>query len=123
MKKISLSLLSLFFCLFITLIAHSASVPVYWDNNPDAFGYKIYQRTPDIDYNFDNPIWTGTGTEALMVDLAEDGLYFFVIKAYNSCGNYSGPSIELQIDVAEAICLQTPVPSTPSGCYIGTVTK
>lgn len=64
-------------------------VELTWSPNtePDLAGYKIFFKLKGVDdYDYNNPIWIGTETTA-MVEVPGDGK--FVARAYDDAGNES----------------------------------
>ncbi len=100
MSKILISVIVLF---FLSTLAFSAQVELNWDSNPDASGYKIFQATESGVYDYDSPAWNGTGESTIITNLENSKTYYFVIRAYNSCGNESADSFEISHST-EAVC-------------------
>jgi len=101
--KIFLSLVAILFCLAATS-AHAASVTFEWTPNTeeDLAGYRIYQSQVLGQYEYGagkaaKEIAAGE-TTATLTDLA-DGIYFWVLTAFDQKGNESGPSKELTLDI------------------------
>ena len=79
--------------LFTVSFAQAADVSLSWDENDTASGYKIYKS--EISGDYQEPCWIGTGTQTIISELEDDTKYYFVIRAFNSCGNESPDSDEI----------------------------
>ena len=100
--------LYIFLALFLLAygdVGYAASVPIAWDANPeqDLAGYKVYKRIlPSLDYG--SPVFSGmpsipSAPQTTITNLAEESSYGFIVTAFDSSGNESGPSIEIQITI------------------------
>ncbi|MBT8340695.1 MAG: fibronectin type III domain-containing protein [Desulfatitalea sp.] len=58
------------------VFAWDAAFPV-----PDS--YMLFQRIKGQDYDFDNPVWTGTETSCTVENLSEDTYYSFAVRAFS----------------------------------------
>lgn len=99
MKKLLIFLISL----ILATPAVSSTVNLSWDNNPDASGYKIFKSLTSGTYDYNSPDWTGIGENTIITDLENSTEYFFVIRAFNSCGNESEDSKEIS-HITEPMC-------------------
>ena len=77
----------------------ASNVTFVWDANtePDLAGYRLYQSaTPGV---YEDPaIKQIPGTDTETTVQVEDGLYFFVLTAYDQSDNESGPSNEVSVN-------------------------
>lgn len=120
MKKLFLTLI-LFFSLVSLTFAGTSNVTFEWNanNEPDLAGYKLYQSTTSGIYIFglsnevlNIPAGTATGTINVI-----DGIWFWVLTAYDTEGNESGPSNEV------TMTLDATGPDAPSGLTITIIIK
>lgn len=107
-KRIKTFLLAIFafLCLASLSIAGTTNVTFQWDANtePDISGYRLYQATTSGVYEY------GSSSSNLIADVVHnpveglmettvngiaDGTYFWVVTAYDTEGNESGPSNEV----------------------------
>jgi len=113
---------------FILLLAiytpsQAAQVVLQWDaNNPTPQGYRIFQRSENGQYNYLQPVWTGTATTTTIENLFEGVPYYFVARAFVG-SDESGDSNEVMF-IAPVIPIPviTPVPSSeptpmPPKCF------
>lgn len=98
--KISSLLKVSLMCAVVCLIplistARSAQITLTWNASESGTdGYRLYQRMSNEAYNFDQPVWTGTTSTAVINGLAENTTYYFVVRAHD--GNHeSGNSNEV----------------------------
>lgn len=99
----------------------ASSVTLEWDANtePDLAGYRLYQSASSGVYVYDAahvvltiPVGTTTGSIQ-----SPDGGWFWVLTAYDSSGNESGPSNEV------TRALDSEAPGDPSGLTITVIIK
>ena len=76
-------------------------VHLAWDPALDAEGYNVYFSHQQGEY--DNPIWQGETTTAVIGNLDPCDHYFVVARAYNESGE-SPPSNEIEFIVDEEDC-------------------
>ena len=104
MRKFISFFIALFVSLFLIVIPASAKdITFLWDANSEAdlAGYRLYQSDTSGSYTFGigNEVKdTPAGTETCTIDVA-DGTWYWVLTAYDSNGNESGPSNEVSISV------------------------
>ena len=96
MKKL---LFAVIFLLVASFSFADSTVIFEWDKNlePDLAGYRLYQSTQSGVYTFgkDHAIKEiPAGTETVTITIP-DGTYFWVMTAYDTGGQESGPSNEL----------------------------
>jgi hypothetical protein len=78
----------------------AASVSLAWDPNDQIpEGYCVYQRKAGKSYNYNQPCWTGSTTNATVSNLSSDTTYYFVVRAYEG---------ELQSANSEEVTYTTP---------------
>lgn len=120
MKKLLLAVVVFFFMCGMVMAA--SNVTFEWDANieSDLAGYRLYQsQTPGV-YTFGdgNQVATiSTGTETVQITDVLDGTYFWVLTAYDTNGNESGPSNEVTAN------LDTLSPNAPITVTITIVIK
>ena len=120
MKKLLLAVVAFFFMCGMAMAA--SNVTFEWDANSesDLAGYRLYQsQTPGV-YTFGdgNQVATiSTGTETVQITDVLDGTYFWVLTAYDTNGNESGPSNEVTAN------LDTLSPNAPITVTITIVIK
>ena len=78
----------------------ASTLTVMWDKNTEAdlAGYRLYQSDTSGKYSYgeDHAIATApAGEETVTVNDVEDGTWFWVLTAYDTSGNESGPSNEV----------------------------
>lgn len=107
--------------LIIPLIAWAASnVTFQWDANSesDLAGYRLYQSAvsggQSIGSGWVDDIPAGTETSTIVV---EDGTWYWVVTAYDTSGNESGPSNE------QARALDTEAPVYPKSFLVFLIEK
>ncbi len=102
MKK--LLLVPIFLILWST-VSHAAPVNLAWDavTDADLAGYRVYQTTVSGQYTFgsgNEVVQIPAGTEVAQVDVPIDETYFWVVTAFDTTGNETGPSNEvMQVDI------------------------
>ena len=98
MKKLLLAVVAFFFT--VGMACAASNVTFEWDANSelDLAGYRLYQsQTPGV-YTFGDGNQIATvlaGTETVQITDVVDGIYFWVLTAYDATGNESGPSNEV----------------------------
>ena len=104
--------------------AHSATVTLAWDPNPEptVAGYRLYLGTSPGYYT--SSVDVAAETRATVSSLIEGVTYYMAVTAYDTSGNQSGYSDEIVYTVPEGA---VPEPSTSSsggggggGCFIAT---
>lgn len=106
----------------------SYGVIIRWDaqNEIDLEGFNVYVREITEIFDFNNPFVTvdRSATEATVTPLL-DGLYAFVVTAFDTHGNESDPSNELitLVKLSELHIIIDAPPASPGGCYIYNVFK
>ena len=103
-------------------VSQAMDVTLAWDENTeeDLAGYRVYVRTADEDFDYDNPAWEGTKTSCTIRGLANDTTYCFVGRAYDLSGNESEDSYE---DCVSAGSGARSSGSNGSGCFIRSIIK
>lgn len=117
MKRIFFTLiLSLFFmCSFTS--SQAGQVVFEWDavDAADLAGYRLYQSnvSGQYEYGVSNAIGIITvGIETFTLVSQADGTFFWVVTAYDTAGNESGPSNEVTTE------LNFEPPPAPGGCVL-----
>ena len=119
MKKLLLVLIvPLFFCISASAVV-AAERTFTWSANieSDLAGYKLYQSSVPGQYVFgggNEIVDIPAGTEIYIENVSE-GLWYFVLTAYDTSGNESGPSNEVSTDVDET----APSPPGVLQCFVG----
>jgi hypothetical protein len=100
--------------------AHAASLTLAWDANrePDIAGYVLYWGTQSGAYG--SSVNVGNNTEHQVDGLANNTRYYFVVKAYNTAGIFSGPSTEVSGMTSGSTPGGCSTPPIPVSCSIGT---
>ena len=97
--------------------SQAGQVVFEWDANSeeDLAGYRLYQSRTSGQYTYETGSVVGiatAGTQTLTLTIREDGKFFWVLTAYDTAGNESGPSNE----VSTTINFKPPAP--PAGCTL-----
>jgi hypothetical protein len=121
---IVLSVMAGLFLPCLAATAHSASVTVAWDPNPEptVAGYRLHYGTSSRYYT--NSVDVAASTRATISSLVAGVTYYMAVTAYDTSGNQSGYSNEIVYTVPGGA---VPEPSTGSsggggggGCFIAT---
>ena len=120
MKRILLTLIVFFFMCGMAWAA--SNVTFGWDANSEAdlAGYRLYQTQIIGQYTFgdgNEVASVAAGIEELTIIGVGDGVYYWVLIAYDTHGNESGPSNEVTAD------LDTLGPGVPSTVVITIIIK
>jgi hypothetical protein len=84
--------LIIFFC---CSTVYAADVTLAWDASSSSVdGYHLYMHAAGQAYNYNSPVWSGTGTTCTITNLAAN-TYYFVARAYKS-NNESANSNEVK---------------------------
>ena len=107
---------------FASFAYAASNVTFEWDANSesDLAGYRLYQSQASGDYTFGdgNQVATITaGTETVTISGVADGTYYWVLTAYDTDGNESGPSNEVTAN------LDTLAPGSPVNVRITIIVK
>lgn len=110
-------LMGIFLAGLMVTAAWAGLVRVSWDANTesDLAGYKLYMRhESNPSYDWDAPAWVtdnplATSYEGLNLP-DNGGRYYFVLTAYDTSGNESGPSNEVSYLTPDTI------PPAPPHC-------
>jgi len=110
-----ISLTFFFLCSFSAIQA--GQVVFEWDANSeeDLAGYRLYQSITPGQYVYGEENAVGNivaGTETFTLTMNVDGTFYWVLTAYDTAGNESGPSNEVTTDV------NFKPPSPPTGCVL-----
>lgn len=106
----------------------SYGVVLRWDaqDEIDLEGFNVYVREVTDIFDFGNPFVTvdRSSTSATVTPLL-DGLYAFVVTAFDTHGNESDPSNEIitPVRLSELQVIIDAPPASPTGCYIYEVFK
>lgn len=116
--------LAVLFLVPLAETAHSATVTLAWDPNPEptVAGYRLYLGTSPGYYT--SSVDVAAATRATVSSLIEGVTYYMAVTAYDTSGNQSGYSDEIVYTVPGGA---VPEPSTGSsggggggGCFIAT---
>lgn len=115
MKRFTIALIVALFLVCSFSSSQAGQVVFEWDPNSeeDLAGYRLYQSTTSGQYTYGpgNAIGIITaGTEIFTLTMNVDGTFYWVLTAYDTEGNESGPSNEVTTDV------NFKPPSPPTGC-------
>ena len=90
-----------------------------WDPNPepDIAGYRVFSREPGEDYDYNNPAWEGDENYCSVFVDDEDGVYLFVVRAFDESGFESDDSNEV-VYPDDRRYLSGSSSSGGSGCFI-----
>lgn len=91
-----------------------------WDPNPepDIAGYRFFSREAGEDYDYENPAWEGEENFCSIFVDDEDGVYLFVVRAFDEDGFESDDSNEV-VYSGDSRYLNGSGSSTDGGCFIG----
>jgi len=103
-----------------------------WEPNPehDIAGYRLFCRDPGEDYDYENPAWEGQENVCSIYMDDEDGVYLFVVRAFDEDGFESDDSNEVVYpddrgsedeNSEESRYLSGSGSSSGGGCFIGTL--
>lgn len=97
--------------------SQAGEVVFEWEPNSeeDLAGYRLYQSTTSGEYTYgvENAVGIITaGKETFTIVLNVDGEFWWVLTAYDTAGNESGPSNEVTTKV------NYKPPSPPAGCVL-----
>jgi len=109
------------FMVQFTQMAFAYGVSISWNKNPegDVAGYKVYYGTSS--HNYSTMLDVGPFTGAVIGDLSGGVTYYFAVTAYDTSGNESVTSREVQATIpvaSKSICTLT---ITKKGAGAGTV--
>lgn len=93
-----------------------------WDPNPepDIAGYRVFAREPGEDYDYENPAWEGQQNYCSVYVADENGVYLFVVRAFDESGFESDDSNEV-IYPDDRRYLSGSGSSSAGGCFIDTL--
>ena len=61
----------------------SATITLKWDAaSPSPEGYHIYQRTEGGNYDYTNPVWSGSSTTCALSNFDDNTTYYFIARSY-----------------------------------------
>ena len=117
MKRFILAIAIGFFLVFGFSASQAGQVVFEWDANSeeDLAGYRLYQTTTPGSYIYGEENAVGiipAGTEEFTLTMNVDGTFFWILTAYDTAGNESGPSNEVTTDVNFL------PPAPPAGCVL-----
>jgi hypothetical protein len=92
--------------------AQAGSVGLRWDHNdPLPDGYRVYMRTAaQPEYDYTNPIWDGQENQTGRVQIPDNTVVFFVVRAYK-LNPYEGTPIIESADSDEVGWIWLTVPA------------
>src|SRR5690348_12756152 len=95
MSRLSRTLGLVLFMGLSTEAAHAATVTLAWDrsSDPSVTGYTLYWGNQSGSYP--GSLNVGNVTQAQVGGLLDGMPYYFVVRAYNSSGTLSAPSVEV----------------------------
>lgn len=108
----------------LTATAHSATVTLAWDPNPEpaVAGYRLYIGTSSGYYT--SSVDVAASTRATISSLIEGITYYMAVTAYDTSGNQSGYSDEIVYTVPTAVGTEPTTSSSGGGggggCFIAT---
>lgn len=126
---VKISVLVMFITLFAQF-AHAAGIEVSWSQNPegDIAGYRVYYGTSSNDY--ENSLDAGNFTSVEIDNLNPGVTYYMAVSAYDTSGNESSLSEEVQVTIPnDASSVLSPGSDTGAeagggggggGCFIST---
>jgi hypothetical protein len=84
-KKIVVHLfITTIFCFLACNVAPAAEIIVKWEpNDPAPEGYNVYHRKEGEAYDYNQPVWTGSDDSAIVTILAENGIHYFTVSAFD----------------------------------------
>ena len=97
-----------------------ADVTLQWDPNTesDLAGYRLYESQTSGSYDFNNVLEEiPAGTETVTIRVEIDGVYYYVLTAFDTHGLESNPSNEVILD------LDTTKPAAPGMLRIKSIMK
>jgi hypothetical protein len=97
--------------LFWTCVAQAATLTLAWNPSPqvDVAGYAVYWgNQPGV---YDHGLDVGNQLSSQVAGLVDGQPYYFVVRAYNTSGLYSDPSVEVSRRVG--------IPHSIGGDFIG----
>jgi len=100
MKKLFIIMVTVIFLSLASIAVADNSVTFRWDANSEAdlAGYRLYQTSTSGAYTYGDGNQVDTiaaGTETTTLEGVPDGTLFWVLTAYDTQGNESGPSNEV----------------------------
>jgi len=100
MKKLFILMVTVIFLSMASIAGADNSVTFIWDANTetDLAGYRLYQSPTAGAYVYGDGNQVATipaGTETVTLDSVADGTLFWVLTAYDTSDNESGPSNEV----------------------------
>ena len=98
----------------VSLSNSGESIQFTWDPNSEAdlAGYRLFERQESGSYSYSNPKWEGA-TNLTPVYLSSDwtdGVWYFVVRAFDTHGNESEDSNEVSLEIDNI------APAPPTGC-------
>lgn len=125
MKKMVFALIFILFMIPSLCFCQCYGVRLKWDANEevDLEGYRVFMRTEytDYDYDYPNVEVDRSTTEALIQNIPE-GVYAWVIRAFDTQGNESGDSNEVgPVSLHDMYIMMSTPPANPGGCMISDV--
>lgn len=117
MKRFTFAVLLTFFFVCSFSATQAGQVVFEWDANSeeDLAGYRLYQSAAPGQYVYGEENAVGNiaaGTETFTLTMNVDGTFYWVLTAYDTHENESGPSNEVTTDV------NFKPPSPPTGCVL-----
>ena len=86
-----------FLLVFFPMTVHAFQVSLTWDANtePDLAGYRVFARQEGQSYDYNSPVYEGTGRSCTVPDLMDGITYYFVARAFDTQGFESADSEEV----------------------------
>ena len=114
---------------FAAGVSAECEVTLQWDPNsePDLAGYRLFLREEGQYYNYAHPVWEDARTACSVSQLAQDTMYYFVVRAFDNNGYESGNSNEVRYpcgnppNVSSNLSGSSSGGSGGGGCFIGSL--
>ena len=105
-SKLKSLILAFVIVCFAASFALATEVTLAWDPNkePDLAGYRIFCRQAGTEYDYKVPAWEGTETTCTISGLSDGVVYEFVARAFDTSGNESGDSNQVDTGPPAAPC-------------------
>jgi hypothetical protein len=115
---------------FLACLAFAESEKLSWDRHEGADYYRVYWSTDPDDFSDENSLEVDGDTFSIDLSDSQQGMmYYFSVKAFNSCGNSSEFSDVVasahiparQQSVSTRTDHATSADGSERGCFIGQV--
>jgi hypothetical protein len=107
------------FIMHVTQLANASGVSISWNDNSesDVAGYKVYYGTAT--HNYQNMLDVGPFTSAVIDGLNVGATYYFAVTAYDTSGNESAKSQEIQATMPAPPVISCSATSFTNSCAQG----